>query len=280
MRSDKIVSILLGVGIILVVFLLLWDCLTPAPYNELTMNPQDVDWKSFSLHNVDVNALIQTLLSALIGFVLTIFFIEKLLKLSRDKEIEYKRQMQFKNVSKIIRIPLHRYKKASLSLVYGMGNITADKKIEVPITSKMLTNVYKPQAYADEPLLQPSIKLYARAVKDLQDCITNILLNVDLTDNEKLSKQLSDYVMLVSGINPCYQIINMKNIKLGEENMADVVMRELPQVDLDKEERANTYLPFKRLKILLEYHEAFIKTLYTIAPSFNLENGMESDGKM
>ena len=167
MKSNKLLTILLIIGATALFGLLIWDCLTPSPYEHLTINPHEVDWKSISLDNVNVNSVIQTLLSALIGFLLTVFFIEKLLKASRDKEFDYRRNLQFKNISKIIRGPLIRYRKASLSMVYGIGNIPADFKIQTPIPQNALTNVFKLQAYANESIFQTNIELYADAVKSL-----------------------------------------------------------------------------------------------------------------
>ena len=67
--------------------------LTCNPYESLTINPLNVDWRGISFANIDVNSLIQTLLSALIGFLLTIIVIEIILKKSRDKELNDKRSI-------------------------------------------------------------------------------------------------------------------------------------------------------------------------------------------
>lgn len=275
MKSSKLLTILLFIGAIALIGLLLWDCLTPSPYESLTINPHEVDWKSISFDNVNVNSVIQTLLSALLGFLLTVFFIEKLLKASKDKEINDRRQIQFKNISKIIRGPLIRYRKASLSMVYGIGNIPADFKIQIPIPQNALTNVFKPQAYADEPIFQTNIELYAGAVNDLQACITNILLNVDLSDNEELSNLLSDYTLFVSAINPCHQILDMRGKTAGKERLTDVITRDIPKINFEEINGSNIFLPFVRLKKLIEYHENFINTLYSVAPSFNIENELD-----
>lgn len=275
MKSNQILTILLIVGGIALIMLFLWDCLTPSQYESLTINPHDVDWNSISIDNIDVNSAIQTLLSALIGFLLTIFFIEKNLKLSRDKEINDRRRLQFNNISKIIRVPLIRYRKASLSIVYGIGNIPEDHKIQTPISQNALTNVFQPQAYADEPLFQTNIELYARAVEDLQDCITNILLNVDLTNNEELSQLLSDYIMYVSAINPCHQILDMRGKIAGKERLTDVITRDIPKIKFEDIKGSNLFLPFVKLKELIEYHEVFLNSLYNLAPSFNVENILE-----
>lgn len=273
MNSKKIVIILSIVGVLLVLLLLSWDCLVPSPYQALTIKPSETDWKVFSFSNVDVNALIQTLLSALISFVLTIVFVEMLLKSSRDRELKYKKEVQFKNISKIIRVPLFRYHKAAISMTYGIGNIPQNNIVRVPVTSSALANVFSPQAYADESLFQTNIEFYANAVDNLQSCITNILLNVDLSDNDELSELLSDYIMMVSATNPCRQILDMRNQLSGKERMTEFIKRELPNVDLNTVKGSNIFLPFARLKVLLEYHEMFINRLYALAPSFNLENG-------
>ncbi len=275
MNSNKILTILLFVGGIALLLLFLWDCLTPSQYDSLTLNPHNVDWSSMSIENVNVNSVIQTLLSALIGFLMTIIFIEKMLNLSREKEINDRKQLQFRNISKIIRVPLIRYRKASLSIVYGIGNIPNDFRIQIPISQNALTNVFKPQAYADESIFQTNIELYAQAVEDLKDCITNILLNVDLTNNEELSQLLSNYIMCVSALNPCRQILDMRDKKAGKEKLTDVLTRDIPKIKFEEIKGSNLFLPFVKLKELIEYHEVFLKALYEVAPSFNVENIFE-----
>lgn len=272
MKEDKIKYISLGVGAAVIVALLVWDSLTPSSYGELTINPSEVDWRLISWGNIDVNTLIHTILSAVIGFMLTIIVVEQLLRASRERELQYKRDLQFKNISKIIRVPLLRYKKAALSMTYGIGNIPADGKVKVPIEQNSLTHVFEMQAYADEPLLETNIEFYASALENLQNCITNILLNVDLTDNEELSALLSDYIMVVSAYNPCRQILAMKEQGTTKESLSNFITRELPKVDFSKVKGANVFTPFIVLKEVIEYHESFIERLYKLAPSFNIEN--------
>ncbi len=271
MKEDKIKYISLGVGAAVIVALLVWDSLTPSSYGELTINPSEVDWGLISWGNIDVNTLIHTILSAVIGFMLTIVVVEQLLRASRERELQYKRELQFKNISKIIRVPIFRYHKAALSITYGIGNIPEDEKVHVPIDPNSLTHVFEIQAYIDEPLLETNIEFYSSAVENLQNCITNILLNVDLTDNEELSDLLSSYVNDVSGHNPCRQIIAMKEQGSPKESLSSLVTREISKVDFSKIQGPNVFTPFKTLKGLLEYHEGFLERLYELAPSFRYD---------
>lgn len=277
-KENKIILTLTILGVLIIGILLLCDSLTPSGYGELTINPFETDWALMSIDNIDVNTLIHTILSALIGFLLTIVCVEKLLKLSRDREQQYKKELQFKNISKIIRVPLLRYKKAALSMTYGIGNIPADEKVHLPIDPNSLTHVFEIQAFIDEPLLETNIEFYASAVDNLQNCITNILLNVDLTDNEELSALLSDYIMIVSAHNPCRQIMTMKNQGLPKERLSDFIAREISKVDFSKVNGANVFSPFMTLKKMIEYHESFIEKLYELAPSFNIENQEDEKG--
>lgn len=278
MKEDKIKYISLGVGAAVIVAILVWDSLTPSSYGELTINPSEVDWGLISWGNIDVNTLIHTILSTVIGFMLTIIVVEQLLRASRERELQYKRDLQFKNISKIIRVSLLRYKKAALSMTYGIGNIPADEKVHLPIDPNSLTHVFEIQAFIDEPLLETNIEFYASAVDNLQNCITNILLNVDLTDNEELSALLSDYIMIVSAHNPCRQIMAMKNQGSPKERLSDFIAREISKVDFSKVNGVNVFSPFVTLKKLIEYHESFIERLYELAPSFNIENQEDEKG--
>lgn len=272
MKEDKIKYLSLGVGAAVIVALLAWDSLTPSSYGELTINPSEVDWGLMSRGNIDVNSLIHTILSAVIGFMLTIVVVEQLLRASRERELQYKRDLQLKNISKIIQVPLFRYEKAALSVTYGIGNIPADGKIKVPVEAKDLIHIFEYQAYADEPLFQTSIELYASAVDDLKACITNILLNVDLSDNDELSELLSKYIRKVSRINPCKQILEMRKIVTGKgsvkKKMVEVIRSDLPTINLDTVSGSNLFEPFARLKEMIEYHEDFLKKLYELAPNF------------
>ena len=255
-------------GLVAVTVLLVCDSLTPSDYGELTINPFEVDWGSMSWNNIDVNSLIHTILSAIIGFILTIIVVEMLLRASREREQQNKRDLQFKNISKIIQVPLLKYERAVLSLTYGRGHIPKDKKVKVPVEAKDFIHVFEPQAYVNELLFQSNIELYANAVDSLLACITNILLNVDLTNNEELSELLSRYVKVVSATNPCRLIIDMQNQYTGTEKMVDAIRKELPTIDLDTVKPTNLYAPFVDLKLMIEYHEVFIKRLYLLAPSF------------
>ena len=152
--------------------------------------------------------------------------------------------------------------------VITIGGITIDFSVLGSISNaKTLV-----QAFIDEPLLETNIEFYASAVDNLQNCITNILLNVDLTDNEELSALLSDYIMIVSAHNPCRQIMAMKNQGSPKERLSDFIAREISKVDFSKVNGANVFSPFVTLKKLIEYHESFIEKLYELAPSFNIEN--------
>ena len=271
MKENKIKYISLIIGAIVIIALLVWDGLTPSPYGELTINPSKVDWKLISWGNIDVNSLIHTILSAIIGFMLTIVVVAQLLRASRERELQYKQDLQFKNISMIIRVLLLRYHKAALSITYGIGNIPADEKVHVPIDPNSLTHVFEMQAYANEPLFQTNIDFYSSSIDNLMTCITNILLNVDLTDNEELSELLSNYVKDISAYNPCSQIIAMKFQVAAGEKISDYVTREISKVDFSKIHGSNVFSPFMTLKGILEYHEEFLRRLYELAPSFRYD---------
>ncbi len=262
---QKTVSIL---TLIVICIIFIWDLLTSDPYESLTINPLNVDWDSISFDNININSFIQTLLSSLIGFLLTIIVIEIILKKSRDKELDYKRSLQFSNISKVVKAPLYRYKKASLSISYPLGKMPKEMNIKVPIDFKVLAEVFLPQQFANEPLFESKIEFYAIAIHELKQLFNNILINVDLSENSELSELLSDYLVYINMHNPCPQILEMKGKTVGKELMTDYIKRELPNIDISKISPHNIFHPFIILKEVIEYHEDFLNKLYNIAPEF------------
>lgn len=271
-KSNSILRLISIITLIIIVILFIWDLLTSNPYESLTINPLKVDWRGISFANIDVNSLIQTLLSALIGFLLTIIVIEIILKKSRDKELNDKRRLQFNNVSKVVKAPLYRYKKASLSISYPLGKMPIDMKIKIPIDFKVLAEAFMPQQFADEPLFESKIEFYAITINELKQLFNNILINVDLSENSDLSELLSNYLVYINVNNPCSQILDMRGKTIGKELMTDYIKRELPNIDVCKIQPSNIFYPFIILKDVIEHHEQFLNELYRIAPEFKFQN--------
>ena len=271
-KSNSILRLISIITLIIIVILFIWDLLTSNPYESLTINPLNVDWRGISFANIDVNSLIQTLLSALIGFLLTIIVIEIILKKSRDKELYDKRRLQFNNVSKVVKAPLYRYKKAAFSISYPLGNMPIDMKIKIPIDFKVLAEAFMPQQFADEPLFESKIEFYAITINELKQLFNNILINVDLSENSDLSELLSNYLVYINVNNPCSQILDMRGKTIGKELMTDYIKRELPNIDVGKIQPSNIFYPFIILKDVIEHHEQFLNELYRIAPEFKFQN--------
>lgn len=271
-KSNSILRLISIITLIIIVILFIWDLLTSNPYESLTINPFNVDWGGISFANIDVNSLIQTLLSALIGFLLTIIVIEIILKKSRDKELNYKRSLQFNNISKVVKAPLYRYKKAALSISYPLGKMPNDMKVKMSIDFKVLAEVFMPQQFADEPLFESKIEFYAITINELKQLFNNILINVDLSENSDLSELLSDYLVYINVNNPCSQILDMRGKTIGKELMTDYIGRELPNIDVSKIQPQNIFYPFIILKDVIEYHEQFLNELYRVAPEFKIQN--------
>ena len=271
-KSNSILRLISIITLIIIVILFIWDLLTSNPYESLTINPLNVDWRGISFANIDVNSLIQTLLSALIGFLLTIIVIEIILRKSRDKELNDKRRLQFNNVSKVVKAPLYRYKKAALSISYPLGKMPNDMKIKIPIDFKVLAEAFMPQQFADEPLFESKIEFYAITINELKQLFNNILINVDLSENSDLSELLSNYLVYINVNNPCSQILDMRGKTIGKELMTDYIKRELPNIDVSKIQPSNIFYPFIILKDVIEHHEQFLNELYRIAPEFKFQN--------
>ena len=273
-KSNSILRLISIITLIIIVILFIWDLLTSNPYESLTINPLNVDWRGISFANIDVNSLIQTLLSALVGFLLTIIVIEIILKKSRDKELNDKRRLQFNNISKVVKAPLYRYKKAALSISYPLGKMPIDMKVKIPIDFKVLAEAFMPQQFADEPLFESKIEFYATTINELKQLFNNILINVDLSENSDLSELLSNYLVYINVNNPCSQILDMRGKTIGKEQelMTDYIKRELPNIDVSKIQPSNIFYPFIILKGVIEHHEQFLNELCRIAPEFKFQN--------
>lgn len=267
-KSNSILRLIAIITSLIIVILCIWDLLTSNPYELLTINPLDVDWGGISLANIDVNSLIQTLLSALIGFLLTVIVIEIILKKSRDEELDYKRRLQFNNISKVVKAPLYRYKKAALSISYPFGKMPNEMEVKTPIDFKVLSEVFMHQQFADEPLFESKIEFYAIAINELKQLFNNILINIDLSENSDLSELLSDYLVYVNVNNPCHQILDMKGKTMGNKLLTDFIQKEIPNIDVSKIDPQNIFYPFIKLKEMIEYHEHFLNELYRVAPEF------------
>lgn len=267
-QSDNLLTKIIISSIVAFVLIIFWDLLTSNPVLDLTINPLAVDWQSCSWRNIDVNSFIQTLLSALLGFIFTIIFIERILKRSRDKEIQEKRDLQFENISKVIKAPLFEYHKAALSVSTPITDLDRTDKIQTPIDIRVFAEIYLPQLYVDEPLTESKIELYSRAFENLKQMIMNILLNVDLSENKELSDILSDYLIKVSSNNSCRQIIGYKKMTAGKEKMTDLVIKMLKTTNIVEMKPGTICYPFVKLKELIEFHEDFLSRLYKISPWF------------
>jgi hypothetical protein len=272
MKSDSksIVILVSSITSIVIILLCLWDLLTSDPYDVVTINPIDVDWSAISLKNININAIIQSLLSALIGFLLTIVVIEYILKKSRDKDLDYKRKLQLNNISKVIKVPLWRYYKAALSISHPLGQLPGNNELKTPIDIKVLAEVFLPQPFTDEPLFESKIAFYSDTVNELKQLFTNILINVDLSESEKLSDILTDYVIYINAHNPCPRILELKDKTIGNQPMTKYIQNELPKLDINNIKPNNIFYPFLELQKQIEYHIEFLDKLYQIAPDFKL----------
>lgn len=249
-KSSKTIIVISVGALIGIILLLLWDSLTSEPYGLLTINPCKTDWASMSTNNININAFIQSLLSAVISLGLTIIFIEIILQESRDKEIKYKRELQINNIAKVLLLPLFKYKRAAEIISERIG--TNHQNTNIDVDGSILADVFSSPLDSDERLLQTKIELYSDKLSDLKNLITNILINTDLTDNTALSNLFSDFLIYVNSNNPCARIIELKNTTAKE-----FVIKTLPTTNLDEIQPDNILYPFRLLKDLLKYQKDF-----------------------
>lgn len=271
-NNNLVIGLFIGC-LLMIVLLVVWDMLTCSACESLTVLPWEVDWKAISFKNTDVNSYIQTILSAVIGFDLTIIFLEIILKKSRDKEIAYKRDVQLKNIAKILKAPLFRYRKAALSISYKTGQIPKDFKMQIP-DYNVLKEIFFPQPFSEEPLHESKIEYYSNTLDDLSDVIKNILLNTDLSDNEELSSIFSDYLNIMYTHNPCRSILAFKTLTVGGKRMSDNLINEDSTMFEHADNPGHIYHPIYVLQGIIKYHEEFLEKLFKIAPKFTVDLGL------
>ncbi len=72
--SSKIkLNIAIVVTFVLVIVCIIWDWGTPDSIQSITLNPLNTDW---SFANININSIIQTILSASLGFLFSVIVIE------------------------------------------------------------------------------------------------------------------------------------------------------------------------------------------------------------
>lgn len=263
-NSHKTIIIISICALVSIFILLIWDLLTSDPYVSLTINPFKIDWNNFSFENININALIQSLLSAVISLALTIFLIEIILRESREKEIEYKRSLQVDNIAKVLALPLYKYQLAG---EFISNRITAPKQeINTDVDGSILAEVFLPCLCSDEPLLRNKIEYYSSKLTDLKSIITNILINTDLSNNKELSDLLTDFLMYVNIYDPCPRIIELNDEKRINPKTKDFVIKTLPATNLEEIQSDNIFFPFRILKSLLKYQKEFHTKLNDVFP--------------
>ena len=239
--TKKLIRCVLAITLVVIPLLVVWDMLTPEDYSHLTANPFHVDWNSISFKNINVNSLIQTLISVSLGLMITIVVIELLLQRSRSKEQEHKRNLQLSNIMKVLRVPLYRYHMAALQITSKPTEMPEDGCVRIPVDYKVLTEAYSLQLSIKEPLLTTKIEFYASAVEELIELFTNILINIDLSNNDELSLLITEYLQNVKYNNPCKIIIGYKTQTAGNQLISDFIKENLANTAEEKIEPSNLF---------------------------------------
>lgn len=260
MKSSDLLKYSIIGSIIAIIVLVLWDLGTPDPIEEISINPLKVDW-SFS--NIDINSIIQTLLSAFLGFLLSILIIEVVINRNKEKEAKNKANIQLNNVMSVLKYPIRQYNEAAIYITNTHDYKNA--QVNVPVSMDALCSIYKPQSSPRKPVWYKKIELYSDAVNELNQAITNIILNADLSGNKPLFDLLSNYLYKSSCLNSCSALLDFLNQKvtnpeLKTTNLAEEIVKRLPELGLDFKPD-NACYSFVLLKQLIEFHEEFFNEL-------------------
>jgi len=253
-------------------FLFVWDCLTSSPYESLTFNPLNVDWKSFSLTNIDVNAVIQSLVSALLGVLFTIIIIEKMLNKQKEKEEEKRKHDEEEKAKErkkwivnyiltAFSYPFANVNKVIICSLYPLNELNGKDGIPKNVTPNMLVNVYNKNILSDETFYTKNIDLLILYLDELKQWLKDLILNPSIADVPELYKILINYYKIVVLDNPCKQIKKYESINFGKEKAIDSIRRELPEYEYVKGQEGHYLYPFQKLKELIDCHRNFIEQL-------------------
>lgn len=272
MDSEKKLNIAIGVALFLVIFCIIWDWGTPDPIQAITLNPLNTDW---SVANFNINSIIQTILSALIGFLLSILVIESVINKQRkqEEEIALKRKAaedteksnsRLNTIIDLLRYPIVEYARATKIIT----NIARPKEnnylsggypnISIPITKDALLDIYNYCMYPDKSTDVKKIDVYIESVRNLRTAITNILLNGDFYNYPELAQHFSGY------LNDTYYAYVLSKTLISQKKKYKQNLEKIGS-DLDKPIEDNPSnslaIPFFNLKILIDKHDIFFQKL-------------------
>lgn len=258
MSVNKKLSVSVIAVTIAIVLLFVLDLCTS---NVVVDGSSRVEFSVFAWKNFDVKSFFQTLLSSLLGILLSLFVMEQLLNKSKEDEISRRKELRTRFLLRTLAYPLKQYRIAAISITNC--NSSFSNKVIVPVTMEALCDIYKDQFTGTKRLWMKKIEYYAEAVSDLKNAISNIVLNADLTDNPDLD-MLCCYLEESPRYDTCNSLISLMHHKINiddkEKTLAELFVENLPIVGLDIDSSNECY-KFVLLKKLIEYHDGFIQKL-------------------
>lgn len=258
--ENKVIIIIIFIAFLCLGLCFLWDCGTHDHVVDITFNPVLTDW-SFS--NIDINAFIQSIISALIGFCLSILIIDLVINKTREKEKAEKKERLVKTIMDLLVIPILDYSRAARIITNELipcskeNNFKGgDYSLELPIRIDALMDIYNIAIYTDLGLETDKIDFYIESVENLRKTITIVLLNADLSNNHEKAEALMAYLN-----NTYYFYKYSKNLKVNKElykSNSKIIEESLNKhvMDLDIPQDHIAY-PFVALAKLLDMHDDF-----------------------
>jgi hypothetical protein len=255
--SSKIkLNIAIVVTFVLVIVCIIWDWGTPDSIQSITLNPLNTDW---SFANININSIIQTILSASLGFLFSVIVIEYVINRTREKEADAKGESRLTAIFSLLYIPLDEYVMATKAITNVNSNVsTCYETLKIPISNEALLDIYEHSLYAHKPLNLSKIDFYIDAVNNLQAVIKSVLLTADLSDNPEESKILIDYLNdTYVPLSTSRNLITDKNVYINSLGTIGKML-EGPHEEIDHNSDA---YPFVKLEELIEKHDDFFKSL-------------------
>ncbi len=256
MNSNTKIWACIIVSFFVVILLFIWDFGTPNPLTDITFNPLKTDW---GFKNFDINSIIQTLLSAILGFFFTIVIIEFFINKARNKEAEEKRDSRLSAILSLLKIPFLEYARAAKCITNKITVMSQENEsITIPIGKDALLDIYNSAPFIDKPFSVTKIEFYLDTVEQLQTAIRSILLNADLSNNPNESE------LFVNCLNDTYYYLSASKMLISEREENEKAFTIIGDaLNMPFKEIAPTHraFPFVALAKLIEIHDEFFKKI-------------------
>ena len=261
MTSNTKINIVITVSCLAIILLFALDLGRPDIVTETTFNPLETDW---DVKNLNIKSYIQTILSALLGFLLSILVIESVINKTREQEENEKKVNKLLSIISTLSLPIAEYSRAAIAISSKNEDIfdeTSKRKVgrkrflAVPISTDKLFDIFNATGYIEFGVKKTKIEYYYQTATELQSAIKLVLLNADLSGNPKEAELFKNYLS-----NIHYDILHINRFLIEPDfyKNEQKILKEAFEEDNREDIPTNmAYYPYVALKRLINYHDKF-----------------------